>query len=483
MTPEAGAARAARSATPCRALPAGCHRAAGRQRGQALLLGMFLLVLVAMLTFFMFSAGQLTTAKRRLVNVTDAAAYSVGVWQARAMNYHAYANRAIIANEVAIAQAVTLVSYMKFIQVAVDRLEDVARYIPVFGQYVQSIERIIDMVDTVTRYVAKVEVAGRSAYIHALSASQWGMHQLASVFVSGSLATEVAKQTDGKFFVQMLSEAVMGKAGLGAEALKRQHVLHAHEGQDRERLKDLIVRSLDPYTLNRSHTTSLRVMDPLAAPRLERRGQTQMILDHDTGAFDRWQAYDTLSLHEKGRKFWRHRSHREVAALAWGGAEAARDAKEELDALDGREDGDKRTNRRAYGQASRDDFWSTELYWGLPAVYDLNQKSPEFRKNPHFPVLTFGLMGYMSDERSTQTKDGRTSLRIGTAAQIGLGGGRLQLHDRLAGRGSKAMRAISAVEIYFRRPAGSRKQYASLYSPYWQARLAPVPAAWRLSVR
>ena len=72
---------------------------------------MFLLVIVAVLTFYQFSTGQVTTARMRLVNATDAAAYSAGLWRARAFNYYAYSNRAIIFNEVAIAQTATLVSY------------------------------------------------------------------------------------------------------------------------------------------------------------------------------------------------------------------------------------------------------------------------------------------------------------------------------------------------------------------------------------
>ena len=59
---------------------------AHRQKGQALVLGMFILVIVAMLTFFQFSTGQVTTARMRLVNATDAAAYSAGLWRSRVFN-------------------------------------------------------------------------------------------------------------------------------------------------------------------------------------------------------------------------------------------------------------------------------------------------------------------------------------------------------------------------------------------------------------
>ena len=55
------------------------RRPAARQSGQALIFGMFLLVIMALMTFYQFSTGQVTTARMRLVNATDAAAYSAGL--------------------------------------------------------------------------------------------------------------------------------------------------------------------------------------------------------------------------------------------------------------------------------------------------------------------------------------------------------------------------------------------------------------------
>lgn len=61
-----------------------------RQGGQALVFGLCLMLLLSLLLFFQFSSGQASAAKLRIVNATDAAAYSVGIWRARAMNYYAY---------------------------------------------------------------------------------------------------------------------------------------------------------------------------------------------------------------------------------------------------------------------------------------------------------------------------------------------------------------------------------------------------------
>ena len=85
-------------------------RTRGRQRGQVLMLCIALLFAGVLGLYLMFSAGQVFATRERLNNAADAAAYSAALWRARVMNYQAYANRAIVAQEVAVAQAVTLVS-------------------------------------------------------------------------------------------------------------------------------------------------------------------------------------------------------------------------------------------------------------------------------------------------------------------------------------------------------------------------------------
>jgi hypothetical protein len=83
------------------------------QRGQALVFTtvVILVVLLAMLT--MYSMGQLATAKMKLQNTADAAAYSAAVAQARDYNFSAYTNRAMIANQVVMAQVVGLTSWAR----------------------------------------------------------------------------------------------------------------------------------------------------------------------------------------------------------------------------------------------------------------------------------------------------------------------------------------------------------------------------------
>jgi hypothetical protein len=443
-----------------------------RQRGQALVFGLCVLLLAALLLFVQFSMGQATAAKLRIVNATDAAAYSVALWRARAMNYYAYSNRAIIANEVAIAQAATMVSYAKFLERFSDNVNDVARYVPVVGQISEAIKEAAWWISQVTQTTALGETAARGLYIRALAGSQELVFAATHPAVLSRIAAEVARENDRRFFaftMPMSLDPAMGD------------ITARYTGEDRQRLKSVVLDSLDGFSTNRDAD----VAEVPCLLKLARRGATELVRDHDQGELDRWQAYDTLSLHTRRTFSCRMR---ERLALGWGAAEIAQDAKRQLDALAAFvspiNSGDtppepaaggavpsasKRANPRAYAKAS-DEIWVSEAYGGIATVRQLDFRSTTVRSNDRFPVMKVAVVGWI-----------QSASAIATAQAAGLGAGRVLPQDRFTDRASAPMGAVSAAEAYFRRPpqAPDRIEYASLYSPYWQARLAPVPAPWR----
>jgi hypothetical protein len=87
-----------------------------KQSGQAMVYGLFMLMAGLAALFFLFNVGQLTREKTKLVNTSDAVAYSAGVMHARSMNFAAYTNRALVADEIAIAQSVSLASWGKYLE-------------------------------------------------------------------------------------------------------------------------------------------------------------------------------------------------------------------------------------------------------------------------------------------------------------------------------------------------------------------------------
>ncbi|MDY6922006.1 MAG: hypothetical protein SV765_17540 [Pseudomonadota bacterium] len=73
-----------------------------RQRAQILPLSLAVLVIAAVTFFVVFNSGRVVNEKINLVNAADAAAFSGAQVAARHLNFMAYTNRAMIANEVAI---------------------------------------------------------------------------------------------------------------------------------------------------------------------------------------------------------------------------------------------------------------------------------------------------------------------------------------------------------------------------------------------
>lgn len=89
-------------------------RALQSQRGQAMVLGLLLVVLLAVAMIYQFGVGQLVGRRARLLHAADAAAYSGALVQARALNMQAYINLTQTAHQVAMAHLVTLGSWSLF---------------------------------------------------------------------------------------------------------------------------------------------------------------------------------------------------------------------------------------------------------------------------------------------------------------------------------------------------------------------------------
>ena len=92
----------------------------GLQSGQILPVATVLLLIIGGMFYLMVNAGQSVTEKIRVTNAADAAAYSAGVVEARALNYDAYLNRAMVANQIAIAQMVSFASWANYFATAAD---------------------------------------------------------------------------------------------------------------------------------------------------------------------------------------------------------------------------------------------------------------------------------------------------------------------------------------------------------------------------
>lgn len=81
-------------------------------KGQAMVLVLVFLTVLMLSLLAFFNISQVSRSKVEVQNAADAVAYSAAVLEARHLNFTAYTNRAMIANEVGIAQTIGLTSWL-----------------------------------------------------------------------------------------------------------------------------------------------------------------------------------------------------------------------------------------------------------------------------------------------------------------------------------------------------------------------------------
>jgi hypothetical protein len=424
-----------------------------RQSGQALVFGLFVVFVGSIALFFLFNTGQVSAEKQRVTNTADAAAYSAALWRARVLNYHAYSNRAMIANEVAVAQTLTLLSEVQHFKnlsaCLASRQGDgnrtctadarILAYVPYVGQALQYANTALNYYDRALRYVGTAEIAWRSGFINrGLSASQEALHLTTSfATVQLVIARQVTRANDANFSVAMVPDEF---------SLAGNEFTTRYSSRDqRERLANVARSSLDAYSQSRGFDTRI----PIVCYRYIKRGGTDLSTD-----LERWEATDNLA-EWRGSWFFGCRRWRE-RPMSW--ASQVGNGRP----ID-RTPGDVRRNPQSL-QISRSNgvTYNHRVYAGIQSFRDLNYASLARRpgdsrvRNP------------MSELALIVRQAGGA---VRTANTLNVGVGRLRMTENF-NRGRVA--TVAAAQVYFRRPvprADGRVELPSLFNPYWQARL------------
>lgn len=448
---------------------------ADRQHGQALVLGLFLVFATLAVLLLMFNTGRVVDEKMRLTNAADATAWSVATLEARALNYDAYTNRAIVANEVAIAQAISLISWMHYFETAVENAPNLnqvaASWLYKPGEYPRllqllagvngtsyldvgsggSLRAIVEGLDIGLGTIA----TAHDAVANALSLSQRVMH--------ASLDTGIAQAGFANDFVRRIDpemRASINPISHGFRNLTRTMAKDSAQGDARQRIADVTLRSRDAFTRERVWSIRGLNLPPLQRKvELKRRGGTELI------GYDEWRALDTLEHQGQRMKRWRWRWRR--TPLAWGGAGFTGD--EGADARRG-DHGDTYTSNPITtlnrAEPAIVDAGSAH-FGGLPETRELRDLSPAAEHRS-------GVTVHVAKARERL----RGSGGIGSVQPQG----NLRAFEATAPGGHLA--AMARAEVFFERPAArsdNKTERASLYSPYWQARLAavtPTDRAW-----
>lgn len=431
------------------------------QGGQALPLGMALLLIGAAATYFMFNAGQITAEKMALTNTADAVAYSAGVFEARALNYDAITNRAMIANEVAIGQAVSLAAWDRYVQ-------------PLPGNIPPSVGvPVIDVVLTSLRAAAlttakeaetlepmlSFAIGLHTGALRALSTSQQLMHGEANsalLLNRRRLMERIAREND--------PDVVVDAVPLADDF--REFTQRYARRTERSRMADVVRRSAaEDHFLRDRRWPDLpsrlpNVLGCKVGLKLKRRGGAEYV------DVDGWKALDTLSLHWYGIRIRRFRiscTHSEQA-LGYGSAQSADDLDDhDLNYGGSRSaDGNPRASLLAEGNSSefvpKGDGAAIPSFHALAAVWTSGAKAEQEPRT----ALAIRLL---KKKDAQAYSGGRSAIKPS---------GRLRLFEGDERGG--VMSAVSRVEVFFDRTDGMHPsgvmERGNLFNPYWQARLA-----------
>lgn len=445
-----------------------------QQRGQAMIYGLFVLVGAVAALFFLFNTGQLSREKTKLVNTSDAVAYSAGVMNARTLNYEAYANRAMLANTVAIAQLVSLASWIQY----TDRMASYgwvlnnpkfALFYPSYyaslysGPYLQGylndsgvLQELAEASDAIIR--TTLMTAQQLAYTSLIPARLLVMNEVAQAnYVDDGAVVVDPIPLGGGDFLSFVARYSADERTRFAEATK---AAVAKDGFVRQRSWRL------PGLWADCHGAFPRV------DWLDRRGGTELI------GFDEWKALDTLS-----EKRWVPSNKTDIfcraiveTPAAWGTQTAADDPT--IDPNPMHYDRSLLVNPATTGlaMAMSSDAWD---YSGLPNFYDLSESAMASDD----PRLRYAVR-LRRNKNQTMTSEGRSAVQnSGSGNRLGQALNAYQAQPA----GGDDFVAVSAAEVFFSREGaakdnvhgnglGKPREIGSLFNPYWQVRLIQADA-------
>jgi apolipoprotein N-acyltransferase len=443
------------------------------QGGQVILPALGLLLVTGALFYFMVNSGQAVNEKTRVVHAADAAAYSAGIVEARSLNYQAYMNRAMVANEIAIAQLVSLGSWTWYFANAVDYIGDsvadqvfmlapdvrAARLTAIFAAtayvlYVYTGQQASEYAHYIVDYGIGPSITVHDVVVQALSASQLAAQvNLVAGVRQGQIARDVVRAMDPNL------DARVVLVSHGFDRFTKSYSRNGDDGDERGRFADVTMRSRDEFSRERNWT--INGMDvPLLRNdgAMKKRGGTDLI------GYDEWRAVDTLELH--GQRFGCGRFGVSWCddirtPVGWGA----------VNVNAGGGDAGAGYHGNAYGENpttadKADEDMQEPAYYsfsGLPDSRDLRDVEADAPLATGITILVH--------------KDHADTLTSGGAAQARPAGQMALFNDRPAGA---RIAALSRASVFFDRltpRADGKAEIANLYNPYWRVRLvAPTTA-------
>lgn len=230
------------------------------EQGQALVFTILFAAATGVVCLLLFNSGMLANTKTQLQNAADAGAYSGAVMLARDHNFTAYTNRAMVANQVAVAQLVSLKSYMEDAADTHDRLTGIILSVeslvaPSKPAWKAAKKLPIQSLNKAYQKVAPPAVKALDKLIAAFDVAQ-NLHHHATGLNTMVTADEVVKKNDPKASV---TASVFPLAGFAMQIKKWEFdytkQFRANDNsKEADRFADVVVHkdTTDSFMLNRT---------------------------------------------------------------------------------------------------------------------------------------------------------------------------------------------------------------------------------------
>ncbi len=482
---------------PLRPRPAPARTRAS-QRGQVLVWFLAFATTIAIIFAGVYSVGQVTSEKQKVVNATDAAAYSGALVEARALNLVAYTNRSVIANEVLIGQMISLQSWTQYFERATSNYERVLSllgnvpYVGVVFKAMATMMKALNKVASVQQKALKSivptaingwELLFRTWYMTAIKPAftppvmALAAKSAANAVLQQNVATQGGRRDEAPRLIE--TTALMAR-----NEVEWQRATKEFSGNDRKYAKELLLASRDAFSTDRPGS-SIPIFNFLFGNSSvcfpfvfkfgsEKRGPTRI------QNFDRWEAQDTVEFKQKlgpgGFDGCSWGKGTVAEPVGWGRSVADRQGRTNGTSI--RTDGG--AGNLAYSATTRNGGWS-----GVKSLYDIDRGADG---KPRQEELTYAIAA-AKGKSAIRTND--TMNVLATPSTRATGSAELK-----TGFAKDQLMAISEARIFFSRPvrnsrditagglfrADSHQEYASLYNPYWQVRLSSPSEATRLIV-
>jgi hypothetical protein len=428
------------------------------QRGQTLVLFLGFAAALVSVLLVAFNSGQTTNAKMRAMNAADAAAYSGAVWQARTLNFQAYTNRAMVANEVAIAQSVSLRSWVSYVNNFINNgPAALLKLVPYLGAAVNAVGNVIKSVNQAVQSSLPLAETLLRGINQVYYPAQVAMNA-SGTLVAQDLARNVALKNGAQ--VSNAEIELFAKNTLAWTALTDSYIgtRGGRVNTDRRtRLREVTLASRDGFTQSRDWSTGFPFIFEF-----RKQGGTDLI------DFDAWKGLDSSRL----QTGWTPKGWLATVPMGWGGAQGYNPNKVSKIGTHGTtNDWNSNDGRRAQAEANGKN--AKNIQSPFPNYRDI--KNPKVKDaDLHVPFV----VEVVVNKAQIKTSDD-------PAIQ-----GKAILHDgrivdpapNFAG-GNTGVYALSTACVRFSRPYGADRpggvEYPSLFNPYWRASLATNSALSR----